>query len=190
MRSRFLLLLLGAALVVVFALLNWAEFRRPVPVNLAWGVASAPLSLILLGLLALAVLSALASGAAQRSRHARLEREQARALQTQRELAERAEASRFIDLRQMLDTHLRETRQREAANAAQLDQAMARSQREVRTQLEQLHRALSSRLGEMEARLEARWGHEAALARPVAPPAAEPLPREAVRAPAQASRST
>ena len=156
MRSRFLLLLLGAALVVVFALLNWTELRRPMPVNLGWGAASAPLPLILLGLLALGLLVALVSGAASSARRRRMDEEHAKALQAQRDLAERAEASRFVDLRQALDTHLRETRQREATAASDLDQAMAKTQREIRNQMELLHRSLNTRLGEMEARLEQR----------------------------------
>lgn len=156
MRLRPLLLVLATAVVVVFALLNRAEIMRPVPLNLVWQTVSAPLSLILLGLLVLAVVVALASGAAAQSRQRRLDAEHAKALQAQRDLAERAEASRFVDLRQALDAHLRETREREGTSAAELDQALAKTQREMRTQLELLHRSLSTRLGEMEARLEQR----------------------------------
>lgn len=166
MRLRPLLLVLATAVVVVFALLNRAELTRPVPLDLVWQTVSAPLSLILLGLLVLAVVVAVARGAALQARQRRLEVEHARALQAQRDLAERAEASRFVDLRQALDTHLRETREREAAAAAEMDQALAKTQRELRTQLELLHRSLSTRLGEMEARLEQRLP----LAGPVPPP--------------------
>lgn len=159
MRARTLLLVLATAAVVVFALLNWTEFTRPVDVNLGLQVVSAPLPLILLGLLALGLVVALAAGAASQARHRRLDQAHAKALQAQRELAERAEASRFVDLRQALDTHLRETRQREATAASELDQALAKTQREVRNQMELLHRSLSTRLGEMEARLEMRLMH-------------------------------
>lgn len=156
MRLRPILLVLTTALVVVFALLNRAEITRPVPLDLVWQTVNAPLALILLGLLALAVVGALASGAAAQARQRRLQADHAKALQAQRDLAERAEASRFVDLRQALDTHLRETRDREATSAAELDQALAKTQRELRNQLELLHRSLSTRLGEMEARLEQR----------------------------------
>lgn len=156
MRLRPLLLVLATAIVVVFALLNRAEITRPVPLDLVWQTVNAPLSLILLGLLVLAVVAALASGAAAQARQRRLDAEHAKALQAQRDLAERAEASRFVDLRQTLDAHLRETREREGTSAAELDQALAKTQRELRNQLELLHRSLSTRLGEMEARLEQR----------------------------------
>ncbi|MEY4712750.1 MAG: hypothetical protein RIS88_2200 [Pseudomonadota bacterium] len=156
MRSRTLFLALATALVVVFAYLNWSEFTRATPLNLGWTTLTAPLGLILLGVLALAAIVFLASSAVNHSRHVRHEREQARALEAQRELAERAEASRFIDLRKTLETHLQETRQHDKTSAAELEQAQARSQRELRGLLEQMHRAMAMHLGEMEARLDAR----------------------------------
>ncbi len=177
MRARPLLLVLATAVVVVFALLNWTEFTRPVDVNLGFQVVSAPLPLVLLALLALGLLVALASGAATESRHRRMDLEHARALQAQRDLAERAEASRFVDLRQALDTHLRETRQRESTTASELDQALARTQREVRNQMELLHRSLSTRLGEMEARLEQRLSQGDAGPLRSASPAQRPMER-------------
>lgn len=156
MRSRTLLLILATAIVVVFALLNWAEFSRPTPVNLGWTQVTAPLGLILLGLLVLATIGFLATSAISHARHVKHEREQAKALQDQRDLADRAEASRFIDLRKSLDEHLRETRDREKIGAAERDQALARSQRDLRGLLDQMHRSLTMHLGEMEARLDAR----------------------------------
>ncbi len=121
MRSRTLLLVLAAGLVVVFALLNWAEFSRLTPLNLGWTTLSAPLGLILLGLLALAAIAFLASSAVNHSRHVRQEREQSKALQAQREL---------------------------------------------RGLLEQMHRAMTMQLGEMEARLDARIDAAADLRAP------------------------
>lgn len=168
MRLRTLLLVLATAAVVLFALLNWTAFTRPVPVNLGFQTVSAPLPLVLLGLLAAGLLVALAGGAASEARHRRLENEHAKALQAQRDLADRAEASRFVDLRQALDAHLRDTRQRDANAATELDQALAKTQREVRNQMELLHRSLNTRLGEMEARLTQRVP-AAALRTPEAP---------------------
>lgn len=193
MRLRSLLLVLATALVVVFALLNWPAFTRPTPVDLVWTIASVPLPLVMLGLLTLAVLGFLVAGAAREAHHRRVARDQSRVLQSQRELAERAEASRFTDLRQVLDTHLRESRQRESSASSSLDQALARTQREQRTQLEQLHRALTARMGEMEARLDARLARvEPALAATLRPPQeppplAVPLPSP-VAAPADLHR--
>lgn len=156
MRLRTLLLILTAAAVAALASLNGAEVLRPSPLNLGWTAVQVPWVLGLLGTLALVVVISLASGVALRERHHRRERELRQKLELQRELAERAEASRFNDLRQSLDTYLKDARLSENGISAAVAQSMVRHQRETRSQLEGLHRALGSRLGEMEARLEAR----------------------------------
>lgn len=156
MRLRAILLILAIAAVGALAYLNRVEVMRPSPLNLGWTQLEAPLGAVLLGLLGMAVLIGLAAGAAQRAQSHRREQALADSLQSQRDLADRAEASRFTDLRQALDAHLRDTKQREAGISASVEQALMRHQRETRTQLEGLHRAMGSRLGEMEARLEAR----------------------------------
>jgi hypothetical protein len=156
MRLRTVLLVLATIAVVLFALLNWDEFRRPSVLNLGWQSVTAPLGLVMLGLLALGLVAVIISSASTHTRHLMETRQHHKDLQAQRELAERAEASRFVDLRTQLDTHLRETRQRDVAAAAELEQAVGKSQRELRNHIEQMHRSISMRLGEMEARLEAR----------------------------------
>lgn len=156
MRLRTLLLILAVAAVAALAYLNQAEVLRTSPLNLGWTQVQVPLVLALLGLLALAVLVSLATGASQRGRHHAREQELTQHLQHQRELADRAEASRFTDLRQTLDTHMKDSRQRENGLSAAMEQTLMRHQRESRNQFEGLQRALASRLGEMEARLDAR----------------------------------
>lgn len=194
MRSRTLFLALATTLVVLFAYLNGSEFTRATPLNLGWTTITAPLGLVLLGVLALSAIVFLASSAVTHSRHVRHEREQARALESQRELAERAEASRFIDLRKTLETHLQETRQHDKTSAAELEQAQTRSQRELRGLLEQMHRAMAMHLGEMEARLEARIDALTSLRTEGAgTPTATPLVGESMRvaqAEAVAGRNT
>ena len=74
----------------------------------------APLGAILLGLLGLVLLFSLSSSATLGARMMVTENRYTRDLEAQRDLADKAEASRFTDLRQHLDTHLRESRQREA----------------------------------------------------------------------------
>jgi uncharacterized integral membrane protein len=156
MRLRTVLLVLAAVAVAVFALLNWDEFTRASTLNLGWQSVDAPLGAVMLVLLGVTALVFIATSVATHTRHMMELRQHQRALQAQRELAERAEASRFTDLRTQLDSHLRESRQRDLQAASEMEQTVARIQRELRHQLEQLHRALGVRLGEMEARLEAR----------------------------------
>lgn len=156
MRLRTAYLFLAVAVVAALALLNWTEITRQVPVNLLWIQVEAPLGLAQLAMLAGAVVISLYAGTTLRARHRHREQDLAQGMQAQRDLADRAEASRFNELRQTLDNLLRDTRQQQADFGDSVEQSLVRHQREIRTQLEGLHRGLGSRLGEMEARLEAR----------------------------------
>lgn len=156
MRLRSLLIIVAAALMAAFVLLNWQVFTIPTSLNLGWQTVTAPLGLVMLGLLALATAIYLISSAATHTRNLMDARQHQRALQAQRDLAERAEASRFTDLRTQLESHLRETRQRDTQAASEVSQAIERIQRDLRNQGEQIQRVLAMRLGEMEARLEGR----------------------------------
>lgn len=171
MRARLLLLLVAILAVAGFAALNWAEITRPSPLLLGPVVMDAPLGLILLSLLGIALLAFVLSAATMRTQNLVESRHHHKSLEAQRELADKAEASRFTELRQHLDTQLRELRQRDAIAATEFEKAMVGGQRELRTQLEQISRVLDSRLAELETRLDARF--ERLGGRPMAP--TEPL---------------
>lgn len=157
MRSRFILLVVAILLIAGFAALNWAEVVRPSPLLFGPVVVDAPLGAILLGLLALAVvIFALAAGT-MRTQGLLESRHHFKELEAQRALADRAEASRFTDLRQHLDTQLRELRERDAIAATEMEKTRMEHQREIRTQLEQINRTVSARLNELEHRLESRF---------------------------------
>jgi hypothetical protein len=177
MRVRLILLALAILVVAGFAAQNWAEFNRPSPLTVGIATVEAPLGLILLIVLGIALLVFIAAAASLRTRSLIESRQQARALHAQRELADKAEASRFTDLRQMLDSHLRENR------APDLDKLLAQHQRELRNQLEQMYHLLTSRLTELERRIDARNSRvvEPAMpgrveATPVTPRMADPTP--------------
>ena len=156
MRARLLFLVLAILLVAGFAAQNWPEFMRTSPLTFGVVQEQAPLGLIMLGALGVTLLVFLLSSAMQESRYLMESSRHARSLQAQRDLAEKAEASRFTDLRQQLDAHLRDNRQRDTIAATELEKAMVQSQRELRNQLEQINRTLDARLGELEGRLESR----------------------------------
>lgn len=156
MRARMIVLVVAILAVAGFAALNWSEFLRTSPLSFGPIVADAPLGLILLFTLAVSLLAFLVASAHQRTQNLLESREYAKALDAQRTLADKAEASRFTDLRQHLDAQLRETRQREAIAATEFEKAMVQAHRELRTQLEQMNRTLALRLGELEGRMEAR----------------------------------
>lgn len=157
MRPRLVILVVAILAVAAFSALNWSEFVRPIPLSFGWLVAEAPLGLILLGMLSIAVLAFLISSATHRTQNLVESHHHAKVLQAQRDLAEKAEASRFTELRQHLDAQLRENRQHEALVEAEFMKAVTQSQRELQTQLEQMNRTLSTRLAEIEGRLDTRF---------------------------------
>jgi len=153
MRTRTILLVVAILVVAGFAALNWSEMVRSTPLSFGILVTDAPLGLILLGLLFLTLLLFLGSAAAMRTQTLMDYRTQQKSLEAQRDLAEKAEASRFMDLRAHLDQHLRDMRERDAIAASEFDKAMLQSRREVQAQMEQMNRMIAARLNEMEQRL-------------------------------------
>jgi hypothetical protein len=153
MRARLIFIVVALALLAGFAALNWSEFNRITPLSFGVLVTDAALGMVLLFALGATLLAWLISSAMHESRYMLESHRHAKALQAQRDLADKAEASRFTDLRQHIDMHLRDNRQREAIAATEFEKAMVQSQRELRAQLDQMTRILDSRLGEFENRL-------------------------------------
>lgn len=167
MRTRTIVLVVAILLVAGFAALNWTEIVRPTPLSFGLLVTDAPLGLILLSLLGLTLVLFLASTAAMRTQSLLDYRNHQKTLEAQRELADKAEASRFIELRQYMDTHLKEMRERDAIAATEFDKAMLQTRREVQTQMEQINRMIAARLNEMEQRLDGRTGRPTVTGTPV-----------------------
>ena len=123
-------------LVGLFALINWPAFSALTPLSLGFTTVQAPLGLIMLGFIAFLcvlftvwVISVQASSLME-------SRRQTRELQAQRDLADKAEASRFTELRTEL--------------MARLD----RLQSDSRNAVEQNTNAVAAQLGQLEDRLE------------------------------------
>ena len=133
---RALAFFLVLALVGLFALVNWGAFTALTPLFLGVTTVQAPLGLIMLGLVVfLCVLFTVWVIALQASTLMDARR-QTRELQAQRDLADKAEASRFTELRTEL--------------LARLD----RLQNESRLALEQSGNSIAAHIGELEDRLE------------------------------------
>ena len=104
MNLRTLFLLLIVAAIAALAVLNWVELTAPSLMSLGVVSIEAPLGLIMLGLTALLgvffiayVLSLQGSVLLDTRRHSK-------EMTAQRELADKAEASRFTELRAFLET--------------------------------------------------------------------------------------
>ena len=150
---RVLVVAVALALVAGFALLNWQQLAVAVPVSLGVVTVDAPLGLIMLVLLAALALVFIAWALTLQGSMLLEGRRHARELQAQRELADRAEASRFTELRQHLDAELQRLTGRDdesrAALAARFDAVAA----ELRTAQEQAANSMAAYLGEIEDRL-------------------------------------
>ena len=155
MRGRIVFIVLAVLVVSGIAALNWPEFTRAEPLSFGVVTATVPIGVLLLSLMAIVLAVFLVSSAIQESRYLLEHRRHSRALHAQRELAEKAEASRFTDLRQQLDAYLQGTRHRDQVVATELEKRLMASHNELRAHMDRMHQTLSARLGEIESRLPA-----------------------------------
>ena len=133
---RAVVFFLVLVLVGLFALVNWPAFAALSTLSLGFTTVQAPLGLIMLGLVVfLCVLFTVWVVSVQAASLMDVRR-QTKALQTQRDLADKAEASRFTELRIEL--------------MARLD----RLQTDSRIAVEQGANSLAAHLGQIEDRLE------------------------------------
>ncbi|HCV12489.1 MAG TPA: Signal transduction histidine kinase [Candidatus Accumulibacter sp.] len=158
MKLRTVFLLLICSLVGAFAALNWHAFTTPTTLSLAVADVEAPLGVIMLGVTGLLtafflvfVVYVQASALFDSRRHAQ-------ELQLNRELADKAEASRFTELRSFLEAELQKLASRGATGPTASDAAILerldRLEKELLTALEQSANSLAACVGELEDRLE------------------------------------
>lgn len=142
MNFRTGLVVLVLVLIAVFAALNWTVLMAPTDLSLAVAHVNAPLGLIMLGLIVLLAavfliyIVVLQAGMMAESR--RIGKE----LKTQRELAEKAEASRFDELR---TAYLSEMQS--------LNERIDRLDRELRATFDSAANGVNATLGEIDDRL-------------------------------------
>jgi uncharacterized membrane protein YccC len=176
MRGRIVFIVIAALVVAAIAAFNWPEFTRAEPLSFGVATASVPLGLLMLTLIGIVLVVFLVSSAIQESRYLLDHRRHSRALQAQRELAEKAEASRFTDLRQHMDTHLREVRQRDQVVATEFEKRLMHSHNELRAHLDRMHHAILARLAEIETRIPPAGAAERVEAAPVDVPPRDRVP--------------
>ena len=139
MSLRSLLLLLVGAAIVAFIGVNWSAMTVPTDLNLIFTEIRAPLGLVLLGLMAL--LSAVFVGLIAYTQGTVLmeTRRHAKELSAQRELADKAEASRFTDLRAHLDREV-----------TRLSESIANNTRETLSRVDRAEMGLRDRPVDLE----------------------------------------
>lgn len=127
MAPRNVVLAFLLAAVAVFAALNWGVIMAPTTLSLGFAQVQAPLGLVLLGLIAL-LTAAFVLYLLYLQTSVLLEaRRHARELQSSRELADQAEASRLTELRAVLETRLTEVENSLSAQLGELRERLERS---------------------------------------------------------------
>ena len=133
---RALVLFLVLLFVGLFALINWGAFVAPTPLSLGFTTVQAPLGLIMLALVTFLCVLFTVWVITLQARSLKDARRQTRELLAQRDLADKAEASRFTELR------------------AELMARLDRLQADAHLAVEQSTNSTAAHLGELEDRLE------------------------------------
>jgi hypothetical protein len=154
MKIRTLLMLVVLAVIAGFVALNWTAFMTPTTLSLGLGETHAPLGMVMLGLMLALVALFLAFVVYLQTSVLFDARHHARELRTNRELADKAEASRFTELRAALDSGLTRQSELDAASHAALLTRIDQLDRGLRAALEQTESSLSAYVGELEDRYE------------------------------------
>ena len=151
---RTILLLIIAVLIGSLAALNWETLSTPSEVNLGLSVIHAPLGVLMLGLTVLLcvlfvayVLSMQGSVLLEARRHNK-------EMSAQRELADKAEASRFTELRNYLDTQRQQSTAADTQAHTALLARLEQLEKTLAQRAEQTDNSLAAHVGELEDRLE------------------------------------
>ena len=156
MRFRTIFLFLFIFLVAGFVALNVDEFTRASVLSLGFTTIRVPLGLVMLLLLAAALLVFLASTLYMQSRNVLEARTHTRELNAQRELADKAEASRFTELRAYLEEQALAAQRREAALGTVLADRFVQQQQALLARIEQSDNSIAAYMGQLEDRLPRR----------------------------------
>ncbi len=159
MRIRSIFLLLGIVLTTAFVALNLEEFNRLSLLSLGFTSVQAPLAMIMLVALAAALMIFVLFSAYAKSAYLIENRRTARELKAQRELADKAETSRFNELQQYLAAENHALADREAETILRLDERLARLQQDLESRIEQSTNTLAACIGELEDRVDVATGH-------------------------------
>lgn len=154
MRIRSILLIVGIVLMAAFVALNLEEFNRPSQLSLGFTSVQAPLAMLMLVALVAMLVVFLLFSAYAKSAYLIENRRTARELKAQRELADKAETSRFTELQQYLAAESHAMAERDAQVSQRLDDRLALLQADLESRIEQSGNTLAAYIGELEDRMD------------------------------------
>jgi uncharacterized integral membrane protein len=154
MNLRALAVVVALALLALFAMLNWAAFTTPTTLTLGVTDVSAPLGLIML------VVTGIVSGVflvyilVQQAGVILEARRTAKELKGHRELADKAEASRFTELRAYLEGEMSRIEAQGAAAHREFGARIEKLDQGLQDKLAESARTVAAYLGEIEDKLD------------------------------------
>lgn len=154
MRFRSVPLVLVLLATAVFAVMNWTALAQPTMLSLGTRSVEAPIGMVMLGFMLLLLGAFLIYGLSMHGTLMSESRRQSRELQVQRDLADKAEASRFTELRNFMSAELLRVSQSEDAMRQAILTRLDALDQHSRTMMMQSANSLAASIGELEDRLE------------------------------------
>lgn len=154
MNIRTLPIAVMLAILALFASLNWAAIMAPTVLSLGIADFTAPLGLILLLVTATVAGLFFVYIVLQQAGMILEARRNAKELKGQRELADKAEASRFTELRAFLEAELGRLASQGNAATRELGTRCDQLEQEFRTAIDESGRTTAAYLGEIEDKLD------------------------------------
>lgn len=137
MRGKILFLIISIVLIAVFAVLNVDELTRISTLNFGFTTMQLPLGLLMLLVLVAIMLIFLVTTLYMHSSNLIETRKYAKQLTAQRELADKAEASRFTELRHYMEAQSALAINRESETLAALNARLLKTEKIMLDRLEQ-----------------------------------------------------
>ena len=137
MRTKILLLIIGIVLIAAFGVLNVDEFTRASTLNFGFTTMQLPLGLVMTILVIAILLIFLLTTLYMHSTNLIETRKYAKELTIQRELADKAEASRFTDLRRYMETQAALATNQSSDTIAAIDRRIVQTEKLLLQRLEQ-----------------------------------------------------
>jgi len=151
--ARTISLLVIAVLIVLLAALNWTTLATPTLISLGITSVNAPLGLIMLGLTVLLAIFFVAYVLTLQGSVLMDTRRHNREMQAQRDLADKAEASRLADLRASLDAQLQQHALDNRVGRESLVTRIDRLEQALQQRIEQSDNSTAAYMGQIEDRV-------------------------------------
>lgn len=154
MQARSAILLVLFFLLALFSILNWGAFMAPTHLSLGVADIEAPLGLIMLGFVVLVTALFVIFVLYLQTTVLLDSRRHSKELQSQRLLADKAEASRFTELRALVQSEILTLKTQQDSARTELLGQIQQLEQNLREQVESTGNTLSAYIGELEDRVE------------------------------------